>query len=185
MARVTVEDCLAVVNNRFELVVMASKRARQLAKGAQTAMEGDVSEDKPTVLALREIAARKVDQTLIDEVEQSGLDSVEEPPSATRIFESEALVSDPIDATPLSAFAREWLDRRARVAALPLRRFRGFIDALTARPYSLSALERYQECPFKFFAADILRLEELPEDESSLSPRARGRFHGVEHVAVR
>jgi DNA-directed RNA polymerase subunit omega len=71
MARVTVEDCLAVVNNRFELVVMASKRARQLAKGAQTAMEGDVSEDKPTVLALREIAARKVDQTLIDEVERS------------------------------------------------------------------------------------------------------------------
>ena len=53
MARVTVEDCLEVVDNRFELVVMASKRARQLAKGAQSALEGAESEDKPTVLALR------------------------------------------------------------------------------------------------------------------------------------
>ncbi|MBB5209326.1 DNA-directed RNA polymerase subunit omega [Chiayiivirga flava] len=70
MARVTVEDCLAVVDNRFELVLMASKRARQLSKGAQTALDDDDNEDKPTVLALREIAARRVDQTLIDEVER-------------------------------------------------------------------------------------------------------------------
>jgi len=113
---------------------------------------------------------------LIDEVEQSGIDSVEEQLPATRIFESEALVSDPIDPTPLGAFARAWIDRRARTASLSLRRFRGFTDGLPARPYSLSSLERYQDCPFKFFAADILRLEELPEDESSMSPRARGRF---------
>jgi ATP-dependent helicase/nuclease subunit B len=45
-----------------------------------------------------------------------------------------------------------------------------------APAYSLSALERYQDCPFKFFASDVLRLEEVPEDESILSPRARGRF---------
>ena len=42
--------------------------------------------------------------------------------------------------------------------------------------YSLSGLERYQDCPFKFFAADVLKLEEPPEDEPMLSPRARGRF---------
>ena len=42
--------------------------------------------------------------------------------------------------------------------------------------YSLSALERYQDCPFKFFAADVLKLEEPPEDEPMLSSRARGRF---------
>jgi ATP-dependent helicase/nuclease subunit B len=41
---------------------------------------------------------------------------------------------------------------------------------------SLSALERYQDCPFKFFASDLLRLEEPPEDELSLTPRERGRF---------
>jgi ATP-dependent helicase/nuclease subunit B len=40
----------------------------------------------------------------------------------------------------------------------------------------VSALERYQDCPFKFFAEDVLRLEEVPEDELTLSPRARGRF---------
>lgn len=56
MARVTIEDCLDAVDNRFELVLVASKRARQLAKGiAEPLVEEDG--DKPTVLALREIAS--------------------------------------------------------------------------------------------------------------------------------
>jgi ATP-dependent helicase/nuclease subunit B len=113
---------------------------------------------------------------LLDEVEQAGLDSLEEAAPSQRIFDAEALYLDPIDASPLSAFAREWLGRRVRIADLPVRRFRGFTDPLAARPYSLSALERYQDCPFKFFAGDVLRLEEVPEDESTMSPRARGRF---------
>ncbi len=71
MARITVEDCLAVVDNRFELVLMASKRARQLAKGAESAIDNTDHEDKPTVLALREIASRKVDTALIDAVEKT------------------------------------------------------------------------------------------------------------------
>lgn len=70
MARVTVEDCLEVVDNRFELVVMASRRARQLAKGAASTLEGEEQDDKPTVLALREIAARSIDETMIDEVDR-------------------------------------------------------------------------------------------------------------------
>ena len=70
MARVTVEDCLEVVDNRFELVVMASRRARQLAKGAPSTLEGEEQEDKPTVLALREIAARSIDDSMIEEVER-------------------------------------------------------------------------------------------------------------------
>ena len=68
MARITVEDCLEVVDNRFELVLMATKRARQVAKGAQPLVE--VSNDKPTVVALREIAERKVDQSLIAEIDR-------------------------------------------------------------------------------------------------------------------
>lgn len=68
MARITVEDCLEVVNNRFELVLMATKRARQLAKGADPRVEAH--NDKPTVLALREIAARSVDNALIDEIDR-------------------------------------------------------------------------------------------------------------------
>ena len=68
MARITVEDCLEVVDNRFELVLMATRRARQLAKGATAAVDGH--NDKPTVLALREIADRKVDHSMIDEIDK-------------------------------------------------------------------------------------------------------------------
>jgi DNA-directed RNA polymerase subunit omega len=56
MARVTVEDCLENVDNRFELVMLATKRARQIAvQGAEPLVP--VEGDKPTVIALREIAA--------------------------------------------------------------------------------------------------------------------------------
>ncbi len=54
MARVTVEDCLRNVKNRFELVLIASKRARQLMRGKEPKVEWD--NDKATVVALREIA---------------------------------------------------------------------------------------------------------------------------------
>ena len=55
MARVTVEDCLENVDNRFELVMIAAKRAREIAvKGEQPMVEWE--NDKPTVIALREIA---------------------------------------------------------------------------------------------------------------------------------
>ena len=59
MARVTVEDCLDNVDNRFQLVLAASKRARQLAMGYEPLVPWD--DDKPTVVALREIAENKVD----------------------------------------------------------------------------------------------------------------------------
>jgi DNA-directed RNA polymerase subunit omega len=59
MARVTVEDCLKNVKNRFELVLLSAKRARQLMRGKQAKVEWD--NDKPTVVALREIAAGYTD----------------------------------------------------------------------------------------------------------------------------
>jgi DNA-directed RNA polymerase subunit omega len=71
MARITVEDCLQVVDNRFELVMMAAKRARQLAHGGEPTIDNSENDDKPTVLALREIAARRIDQGLIDAVDKS------------------------------------------------------------------------------------------------------------------
>ena len=71
MARITVEDCLSVIDNRFELVLMASKRARQLAKGVEPTLDNTENQDKPTVLALREIAGRRIDQKLIDDVEKA------------------------------------------------------------------------------------------------------------------
>jgi DNA-directed RNA polymerase subunit omega len=65
MARVTVEDCLGKVDNRFQLVLVATKRARQLAKGAQPFL--DWENDKPTVVALREIAENFVTPKILDE----------------------------------------------------------------------------------------------------------------------
>lgn len=68
MARITVEDCLAVVDNRFELVLLASKRARQLSRGIEPTLKSE--NDKPTVLALREIAERNVDMAMVDEIDR-------------------------------------------------------------------------------------------------------------------
>ncbi len=58
MARITIEDCLTKIPNRFELTLAATNRARQISAGSQPMVEGD--RDKPTVIALREVAAGKV-----------------------------------------------------------------------------------------------------------------------------
>lgn len=65
MARVTVEDCLDHVENRFELVMVAAKRARQMATGGRDPMVQEES-DKPTVIALREIAEGLVTSDILD-----------------------------------------------------------------------------------------------------------------------
>ena len=65
MARLTVEDCLDHVDNRFELVLVAAKRARQLSMGAEPLVE--LENDKPTVLALREIAENKINKSVLEE----------------------------------------------------------------------------------------------------------------------
>lgn len=66
MARVTVEDCLEKVDNRFDLVLMAAKRARLIANGQQPLV--DEENDKPTVLALREIAEDKMNPEVLKEL---------------------------------------------------------------------------------------------------------------------
>lgn len=66
MARVTVEDCLENVDNRFELVMVASKRARQLAIGGKEP-KLEWENDKPTVMALREIADGLVTSLTVEE----------------------------------------------------------------------------------------------------------------------
>jgi len=65
MARLTVEDCLEHVDNRFELVLVASKRARQLSMGADALVP--IDNDKPTVLALREIAENLINDEVLEE----------------------------------------------------------------------------------------------------------------------
>lgn len=75
MARVTVEDCLTNVDNRFQLVLVATKRARQISLGAEPFVEEE--NDKPTVLALREIAEGLVTRDILKEtVEEDLLEAV-------------------------------------------------------------------------------------------------------------
>ena len=64
MARVTIEDCLENVENRFELVLLAARRARQISQGADALVE--IDNDKPTVLALREIADNLISMESMD-----------------------------------------------------------------------------------------------------------------------
>tara|TARA_B100001769_G_scaffold100161_1_gene77455 strand:- start:2051 stop:2344 length:294 start_codon:yes stop_codon:yes gene_type:complete len=77
MARITVEDCLDNVDNRFELVMVSSKRARQIqAEGKDPLVEAD--NDKPTVIALREIADGLVDADILIEKPSVELEGLEE-----------------------------------------------------------------------------------------------------------
>ena len=69
MARITVEDCLDHVDNRFELVIVGSKRARQIAVQGKEPLVPEEN-DKPTVLALREIEEGLIDASILDEPEE-------------------------------------------------------------------------------------------------------------------
>ena len=68
MARITVEDCLHNIPNIFEMVLVAAKRARRVAHGADPMI--DMENDKPTVVALREIAAGHVSPSILEEIDQ-------------------------------------------------------------------------------------------------------------------
>ncbi len=80
MARITVEDCLENVENRFELVLLAARRARQILSGSDPLVPED--NDKPTVIALREIADGLISTAGMDDMEakraMSGLTTEEE-----------------------------------------------------------------------------------------------------------
>lgn len=75
MARITVEDCLEHVDNRFDLVLLATKRARQLSRGVDPLLPWE--NDKPTVVALREIAEGLVTNETVD-ASPSAADSEDE-----------------------------------------------------------------------------------------------------------
>ena len=85
MARITVEDCLDNVSNRFELVLTATRRARQIGHGAEPMVEEE--NDKPTVIALREIADGLIDSEKVDVIQAE----IE----AAQVFEAADLEEDP------------------------------------------------------------------------------------------
>jgi DNA-directed RNA polymerase subunit omega len=79
MARVTVEDCLEHVDNRFQLVLLAAKRARQLARHPEDA-KVSWENDKPTVVALREIAGQHITREYLTQAPKQDRFTIERPP---------------------------------------------------------------------------------------------------------
>lgn len=97
MARVTVEDCLVKIPNRFELVLMAARRARQIEQGAEPLVP--MGKEKPVVIALREIGEGKIDQARIDEI-QEHMVVLRSQISEAEIRAELAQFADEDDATP-------------------------------------------------------------------------------------
>ncbi len=84
MARITVEDCLDNIDNIFEMVLVAAKRARRVAHGADPMVE--LENDKPTVIALREIAEGHVTPAILDELDQPVTEDLLQPEVAEEIM---------------------------------------------------------------------------------------------------
>jgi DNA-directed RNA polymerase subunit omega len=116
MARITVEDCLKQIDNQFDLVLVAAKRARRLANGAAPLVE--LENDKPTVLALREIAAGLITKSILTEVQPEddimSSEAAEELLARTPVPGLESVTSAPAASAAAAAFARAG----ARKAAL-------------------------------------------------------------------
>jgi DNA-directed RNA polymerase subunit omega len=96
MARITVEDCLEKVPNLFQLVLVAAKRARQLANGAHAMV--DWENDKPTVVALREIAEGHVNEEILTQRDKP----VEDLLAADLAAVSPVIPDDLLGARPIS-----------------------------------------------------------------------------------
>ncbi|MEW6321291.1 MAG: PD-(D/E)XK nuclease family protein [Acidobacteriota bacterium] len=115
--------------------------------------------------------------TLVDEIPAAGLPTLPDPPVAgVRVFRSEAVSTPPAAPDALAPEAAAWARLRLAPREGPPDRFRGQAGDWSMRRISVSRLERYLNCPFRFFASEVLRLEEEPEDEDTRTPLERGRF---------
>lgn len=147
--------------------------------GARAAFADLLSLPRETVVVssfLLEADAPASLSPLVDEVAAAGFDIAEEQEPTGRIFDEEALSTDPVRVDAASDPARGWLALRAEPDGGDVHAYRGFTGAHEPGVISLGAIERYLDCPFKFFASTVLRLEEPPEEGIASSPRVRGRF---------
>ena len=92
-----------------------------------------------------------------------------------RVFVHEALALEPVQPAAVEGPAAEWLALRA-LRRFDSPRFRGFAGPRAPSTYAVSRVERYLECPFKYFAAHVLKLPEEREAEAWLTPQERGHF---------
>lgn len=114
--------------------------------------------------------------TFLEELEAAGL-PIERPPAGPpmRLFVHDALAMDPV--VPIvTGDAAEWLQLRLALDDPQADRFRGWAGPRPGATYAVSHLERYLECPFKYFAAHVLKLDEERDEEAGMSPAERGQF---------
>ncbi len=116
--------------------------------------------------------------SLLDEISRARLSTVvRELIGNARVFLDEALSLDPPILDRLDGPARAWADLRASRSPADAPQFHGWIlPAPPAPPFTVSALETYLECPFKFFAQHVLKLQDEPEDQEVMDPKRQGRF---------
>ena len=113
----------------------------------------------------------------LDEIPRALLSTVaREPFEDARVFADEALSLEPITFDPFQGNARSWAEMRTQRSPADASDFHGTVGDVPVRAWSVSAIETYLDCPFKFFAQHVLKLEEEPEDEEVMDPRRQGQF---------
>jgi RecB family exonuclease len=113
----------------------------------------------------------------LDEVPRARLSAVARTPGdEARVFVDDAMSIEPPTVDTLLPDVRQWAELRIGRTAHDAPQFHGTIGVQPPRTWSVSALETYLDCPFKFFAQRVLKLEEEPEDEEVMDPRRQGQF---------
>ncbi len=113
----------------------------------------------------------------LEDVSQSGLEiRWEDAPEHARIFQDEAVVADPVRPDVLQAPTVTWLAARMGRTSADDVRFHGQAFSPGIDSYRVSAIDQYLDCPFKFFATHVLKLDEDPQDRDALDSRAQGEF---------
>jgi RecB family exonuclease len=113
----------------------------------------------------------------LDEIARSRWSTVADTSTdGARVFVEEALYLEPFTDDPLDVQARVWAAARRSRASSDAAKYHGSVGTVTDRTWSVSALEAYLHCPFKFFAQQVLKLEEEPDDEEVMDPRREGRL---------
>ena len=113
----------------------------------------------------------------LDEIPRARLTAVaREPFEDARVFADEALSLEPLAFAPFEGETRSWAELRTTRSAADSPDYHGVVRDVAPREWSVSAIETYLDCPFKFFAQHILKLEEEPEDQEVMDPRRQGQF---------
>lgn len=110
----------------------------------------------------------------LEELENAGLELRQDTAEPVRVFDHEALSMQPVNPAGASGTAALWLAFRQQLPPPDAPGFHGAAGRRAPGVYAVSRIERYLECPFKYFAASVLRLNEERDEESGLTPQERG-----------